>query len=97
MIASFDNEGTEDIWNGDDTKAARKTLDRTLWDIAHRKLDLLNAAHDVMDLRAPPGNRLEKLKGDFAGRYSIRINQQLRIVFSFANGNATDVTIVDYH
>ena len=62
-----------------------------------RKLDMLNAAHDLLDLRAPRGNQLEKLRGDRAGFFSIRINDQFRVVFRFADGNASDVQILDYH
>ncbi len=97
MIASFGNTGTEDIWNGTDSKEARRTLDKTLWAVARRKLDMVNAAASVLDLRSPPGNRLERLKGDLAERYSIRVNDQFRVVFGFENGTATDVAIVDYH
>ena len=65
--------------------------------VAIRKLDYLNAAIDVDDLKAPPSNRLEKLQGSFEGFYSIRINDQWRIVFSFENSNAYNVQIIDYH
>lgn len=64
---------------------------------AVRKLDLLNAAHALLDLRSPPGNRLEQLKGDWAGFHSIRINDQWRVVFRWVEGQAHDVQIVDYH
>jgi proteic killer suppression protein len=97
MITSFGSAGTEDVWNGADTKAARKTLDKTLWPVAQRKLDLINAATAVADHRAPPGNRLESLKGSLVGAFSIRINDQFRITFQFSAGNADRVEIVDYH
>ncbi len=97
MIVGFANPGTEDIWNGQDTKDARRTLEKSLWPIARRKLDMLNAAVTLLDLRSPPGNRLEALKGDRSGTCSIRINDQFRLTFSFASGNAHDVAIVDYH
>ncbi len=64
---------------------------------ATRKLDLLNAAHALLDLRSPPGNRLEALKGDWKGFHSIRINQQWRVVFRWIDNQALDVQIVDYH
>lgn len=64
---------------------------------AVRKLDLLNAVHALLDLRSPPGNRLELLKGDWAGFHSIRINDQWRIIFRWIEGQAHDVQIVDYH
>jgi proteic killer suppression protein len=96
MILNFQDRTTEDIYNGDDTKAAR-SIPRTIWKVAARKLDLLNAARDVQDLKVPPGNRLEMLKGNRKGWYSIRINDQYRIVFQWNDGNARDVGIVDYH
>jgi len=96
VILGFADSTTRDIYDGDDTKAARR-IPRDLWAVARRKLDMLDAAHDVQDLRAPPGNRLERLKGRLSGRWSIRVNDQYRIVFGFDGGNATDVQIVDYH
>jgi len=65
--------------------------------VALRKLDMLNAARDLMDLTAAQSNRLEKLKGDLAGHWSIRVNEQYRVIFRFSNGNAEEVRIVDYH
>jgi proteic killer suppression protein len=97
VITGFSDQGTEDIFHGFNTKAARKSLPRDLWGIARRKLDMIDAALDVLDLRSPPGNMLEKLKGTLAGKFSIRINDQFRIVFAFANGNASEVEITDYH
>ena len=64
---------------------------------ARRKLLMINASRDVNDLRVPPGNRLEKLSGDRAGQYSIRVNDQYRVCFVFRNGNAFQVEVVDYH
>jgi proteic killer suppression protein len=96
MILGFRDRTTEDIFNGDDTRAAR-SIPRTIWKVANRKLDMINAARDVQDLKVPPGNRLEMLKGDKKGWYSIRINDQYRIVFQWKEGNANDVGIVDYH
>lgn len=97
MIASFGSRGTRDIYDGLDTRAARQTLPKALWPLAQRKLDMIHAAYDVMDLRSPPGNRLEPLKGNLLGFYSIRINDQYRIIFRFENHAAHDVEIVDYH
>ncbi len=97
MIANFRNRATEDLFHGIDSKAGRATVPVSLRHIAHRKLDLLNAAHDLRDLRMPPGNHLEALKGDWRGFYSIRINEQFRVVFRFRDGNAHEVMIVDYH
>jgi proteic killer suppression protein len=96
MILRFRNRSTEDIFNGVDSKAAR-TVAKSVWPVAVRKLDLLNAARDLRDLRVPPGNRLEALKGIWKGYYSIRINDQYRVVFRWGDGNAQDVLITDYH
>ncbi len=96
MILSFKDKTTEDIFNGNNTKLAR-TIPQTVWAVANRKLDMINAAHDICDLRVPPGNMLERLKGNLSDHYSIRINDQYRIVFKWAQGNAQDVLITDYH
>ena len=96
MILSFQNRATEDIFNGDDIKLAR-SIPRTIWKVAMRKLDMINAARDIQDLNVTPGNRLELLKGDKRGWCSIRINDQFRIIFQWKEGNAKDVGIVDYH
>jgi toxin HigB-1 len=95
VIASFADAGTEDIFNGTNTKAARG-IPKDLWRIAARKLSTLDYAADLRDL-STPGNNLEKLKGALAGKYSIRINDQFRIVFNFDRGEATNVVIADYH
>jgi len=96
MIISFRSKATEDIYEEINSKAARK-IPYELWRAAKRKLDWLSAAVLLQDLKAPPGNRLEVLKGNLSGKYSIRINEQYRIIFAFKNGNANDVEIVDYH
>lgn len=96
MIKSFGSKGTEDIYHGVDSREARK-IPQTVWRVGWRKLDMLNAAIRLEDLKAPPGNRLEALKGDRRGQHSIRINDQYRIVFSFKDSNAYDVEITDYH
>ncbi|GAC1351986.1 MAG: type II toxin-antitoxin system RelE/ParE family toxin [Polyangiales bacterium] len=95
MIASFAHAATEDIFNGRNTKAARK-VPKELWQIAARKLSALDYAKEVGDLSSP-GNNLEKLKGALKGKYSIRINDQFRIVFNFDRGEASNVVITDYH
>ena len=87
---------TADIFHGQDTKAARK-IARSLWARVQAKLDLLNASAVVEDLRAPPANRLEKLRGKWDGFYSIRVNDQYRLVFRFKDANAFDIRCVDYH
>jgi toxin HigB-1 len=96
MILSFRDRRTEDLFNGTHSKAGH-AIPKSIWPAAIRKLDLLNAAHDLRDLRVPPGNRLEALKGKLAGYHSIRINEQFRLVFQWADGNAQQVFIVDYH
>jgi proteic killer suppression protein len=90
---SFGNAVAEDIFNGIRSKRLPARLHR----IAMRKLRYLDNAADVNDLRVPPGNRLEKLSGDRRGLHSIRINEQYRICFSWKEGNAHRVEIVDYH
>jgi len=96
VIASFADGTTADIYDGLDTKQARK-IPRTIWSVAQRKLDMVEVAHELNDLRVPPGNKLESLKGQNAGYHSIRINDQYRIVFKWADGVAKDVSIKDYH
>jgi proteic killer suppression protein len=96
MIVSFDDATTEDLFHGANTKAAR-SIDRAIWPVVRRKLDLVNAAASLEDLRVPPGNRLEALKGDQKGRHSIRVDDQYRVTFRFENGAAHDVRCEDYH
>jgi len=96
VIASFGDKATRDLFDGTDSKEAR-SIPKQLWKVAQRKLDMLDAARDLMDLKAPPSNHLEKLKGHLAGLWSIRVNEQYRLIFRFANGNADQVRIVDYH
>lgn len=93
MIVSFGNKETEKIWNG----FISKKLPQEIQEIARRKLRMLNNSTDIADLRIPPANRLEKLKGDLKDFYSIRINNQWRIIFEWNNGNALQVEITDYH
>jgi toxin HigB-1 len=97
MIQSFASIGTEDIFNGIDSKAARKTCPQSLWKVAFRKLDQLDSVTSLDELRIPPGNNLEALKGDRKGQYSIRINDQYRICFEWIDSEPTNVEIVDYH
>ncbi len=96
MILNFKDQTTEDIFNGENSKEARK-IPLDLWRTAGRKLDMVNAAHDLKDLSVPPGNRLEALKGNLAGFHSIRVNEQFRIIFRWSEGNAKDVQVSDYH
>ncbi|MGF1490312.1 MAG: type II toxin-antitoxin system RelE/ParE family toxin [Prochloraceae cyanobacterium] len=97
MIGSFKDRGTEDVFLGKDTKFARSTCPQTLWKIARRKLDQLNFAISLHDLLVPPGNKLESLKGDRSGQYSIRINDRYRICFTLIDQTFEQVEIVDYH
>jgi proteic killer suppression protein len=96
VIESFADASTRDVFDGTDSKAAR-AIPKALWNVARRKLDLLHAAHDERDLRIPPNNRFEHLKGDMKGLCSIRINDQYRIVFAWTPGRASNVRITDYH
>ena len=95
MILSFGDDATADLFHGIASKPARKWRD--IAKVALRKLDMVNAAHVLDDLKVPPGNRLEALKGDRKGYHSIRINQQWRVVFQWKDGAALEVSIVDYH
>lgn len=97
MIESFRDEATEDIFDGRNTKRARKACPKRIWNTAYRKLEQINAAVDLDDLSVPPGNRLEQLEGDRRGQHSIRINNQYRICFVWEDGAAYRVEIVDYH
>jgi proteic killer suppression protein len=97
VIRSFRNAGTQDVFNGADTKTARRTCVPTIWRVAQRKLESRDSAEALVDLRIPPGNRLETLKGDRLGQHSIRINDQYRICFVWTDAGPTDVEIVDYH
>tara|TARA_R110002167_G_scaffold183267_2_gene383726 strand:+ start:55 stop:336 length:282 start_codon:yes stop_codon:yes gene_type:complete len=93
MILSFRSRDTERIWRGESVRS----FPRDIQDRALRKLRQLDASRTMADRRHPPGNRLEALKGDRAGRYSIRIIDQWRLCFAWAGGDAWDVEIVDYH
>ncbi len=96
MIGSFGNQATADVFNGR-TSAKTRRLPSQIIDSALYKLDMLNAATTLDDLRVSPGNRLEALRGDYVGFYSIRINRQWRIVFRWQGQDAQEVLIVDYH
>jgi proteic killer suppression protein len=96
MIVSFGDVATADLYHGRLTSRMLR-LAQDVQRVALRKLDVLNAAHRLIDLRSPPGNRLEALKGDWSGYHSIRINNQWRIVFRWEGGNAHDVSLIDYH
>ena len=93
MIKGFGDMETEKIWNG----IMSKKLPFEIQEIARRKLRMMNSAHDVFDLRIPPANKLEKLKGVLQEYYSIRINNKWRIIFQWIGNDAYEVKIVDYH
>ena len=96
MIVSFRDAATEALFGGEKGKVLRR-IPPAIRNVAARKLDMLNAANQLGDLRAPPGNRLESLKGTLRGRHSIRINDQWRIIFRWETGDPYDVEIDDYH
>jgi toxin HigB-1 len=93
----FADRGTEDIYDGLNSERARKRLPVELHERARNKLSTLAFAETLDDLRAPPSNHLEKLRGDRVGQYSIRINDRYRVCFRWGGDGATDVEIVDYH
>jgi toxin HigB-1 len=93
MIVSFGDSDTEKIWNG----IRVKKIPPEIQNIGRRKLRMLNNSIDLADLRIPPSNRLEKLSGNLKNYYSIRINDQWRIIFQWNAGNSFSVEIVDYH
>jgi proteic killer suppression protein len=93
MIISFGNSDTEEVWLGNRVKK----LPNEIQSIGRRKLRMLNNSINLNDLKIPPSNRLEKLSGTLKGFYSIRINDQWRIIFKWNVGNALEVKIIDYH
>ena len=93
MIISFGDKQTKKIWEGERVKG----LSTDIQEVARRKLRMLNNSNDLNDLMIPPSNRLEKLKGNLKEFYSIRINNQWRIIFKWNNSNAELVEIIDYH
>lgn len=93
MIISFGTKETEKIWNGERVKR----IPNEIQEIGRRKLRMLNNSQNIIDLQSPPSNKLEKLKGPLKDFYSIRINDQWRIIFKWDNGNASEVEILDYH
>lgn len=93
MILSFGSKETEKVWKGNRVKKWPLEIQT----IGRRKLRMLNNSQNLADLRIPPSNRLEKLSGNLKDHYSIRINNQWRIIFTWENGNAKEVEIIDYH
>jgi proteic killer suppression protein len=96
MIVSFRDAATEDLYHGRRSNRVRR-FPTNILKVALRKLDILNTAQRLDDLRSPPGNRLEALKGNLQGFHSIRVNEQWRIIFRWFNGMAFDVSLTDYH
>jgi len=97
MIQAFKNIGTEDIFYGKSTKAARRVCPQALWRVAFRKLDQLDSVNSLHELRVPPGNCLKALTEDRKGQHSIRINDQYRICFVWTDSGPDAVEVVDYH
>lgn len=93
MILSFGSKDTQKIWDGERVKR----IPNLIQEISRRKLRMLNNSQDLMDLQIPPSNKLEKLKGNLKDFYSIRINDQWRIIFKWESGNSSEVEIIDYH
>ncbi len=93
MIISFGSKDTEKVWQGEQVKGLPSIIQET----ARRKLRMINNSFKINDLRVPPANRLEKLSGKIKDFYSIRINDQWRIIFKWTSGNASEVEIIDYH
>jgi proteic killer suppression protein len=96
VIRTLADDTTRDIWNGVNSKAARR-IPRELWPNVRRKLGQIDAVTSLDDLRVPPGNRLHPLGGDMRGLHAVRVNDQYRIVFRFEGGDAFDVRCTDYH
>jgi proteic killer suppression protein len=97
VIRTFADHATEDLFNGIDSRRARAACPIQVWPVVRRKLDQLNRVRMVQELRIPPGNRLQRLVGNRAGQYSIRINDQYRVCFRWEEGYADDVEVTDYH
>jgi toxin HigB-1 len=97
VIRSFADGATEDLFNGVASRRARRACPAGLWPVVRRKLTQLNRVRDLVELSVPPGNRLERLRGDRAGQHSIRINKQYRVCFRWEDGYAEDVEVIDYH
>lgn len=96
MIRTFGDAATEDIWNGVNSKAARR-IPKALWPVVRRKLDQVDTVTKLEQLRVPPGNQLHALEQELAGRHAIRVNDQYRIVFRFEGQDAFEVQCADYH
>lgn len=96
VIRSLGDDATRNIWNGVNSKAARR-IPQELWPAARRKLDQIDAVRRLDDFKIPPGNRLHALVGDLAGYHALRVNDQCRVIFRFDGTDAHDVRCTDYH
>jgi proteic killer suppression protein len=96
MIQSFADDTTADLFRERDTKAVRR-IPKDLWPVVRRKLKMLDVAQRLSDLKSPPGNRLEGLKGDRSGRHGIRVNERFRLTFRWEGNHAYEVCCEDYH
>ena len=96
MIRTLADDTTRDIWNGMNSKAARR-IPKSLWPAVRRKLDQVDSVTKLGDLLVPPGNRLHALEGNLSGLHAIRVNDQYRLIFRFEGRNAHDVRCTDYH
>jgi toxin HigB-1 len=97
VIRSFADAATEDLFNGVDSRRARRACPVSLWPVARRMLTQLNRVQSLQELAVPPGNRLERLRGDREGQRSIRVNDQYRVCFRWEDGYADEVEVTDYH
>ena len=97
MIQSFKDPGTQAIFDGENTQSARKTCPPALWEVTARKLDLLDSVISLHELKIPPGNRFEAMKGELKGQHSIRINDRYRICFFWTENGLDQVEILGYH
>ena len=97
MIRAFADGATEDLFLGVDSRRARRACPRALWSVVRRKLDQLNRVKDLQELSIPPGNRLERLRGNRRGQHSIRINEQYRVCFRWEENDVHEVEVTDYH
>jgi proteic killer suppression protein len=97
MIRTFADAVTEDLFNGVSSRRARRACPTGLWPVVRRKLTQLNRVQGLDELKIPPGNRLQRLRGNRAGQYSIRVNDQYRICFRWEDNYADDVEVTDYH
>lgn len=96
MIRTFGDAATEDIWNGVNSRVARR-IPQAIWPVVRRKLDQIDAVAKLEQLRVPPGNQLHPLRGQLAGFHAVRVNDQYRIAFRFEGHHAFDVRCIDYH